>query len=289
MATATVAAPAARTAQATPIWWPLKAWFFAEVLFGLGSIGSIFFQPDKTETGWAWKIDSVVTAAILGSFYLASAVVFLFPLFARQWQHVRAVVLPAAVFSSFMLAATFLHWDKFFVGTLPFNLWFASYILPPPIFGFLYWWHQQRSAPPGTGVTVPLPGWVRSFLLANGILITLIAVVGFFFPVILRTIDPWPFTDLTARAFCGWLTAVGLGQITMWRENDWPRIKITTGMFLLLPLTLLVQMFRYYEQVSWLNPFVWFLILDTAILALALGYLWAVDGGGPVRRPAVAG
>jgi hypothetical protein len=57
---------------------------------------------------------------------------------------IRIMILPTALFSTIQLAATFLHWDKFTIGSTPFYVWFASYLLPPPIFIAAYLWHQRK-------------------------------------------------------------------------------------------------------------------------------------------------
>ena len=122
------------TSQGTAITLPLRAWLVVEVLFGVAAVLAIGIAPGNTETNFAWPIKPVVMAAVLGGFYITSAPLFLFPLFAKRWEMIRVMILPAVLFSSLQLVATILHWDKFSVGTIPFYVWFASYILPPPIF-----------------------------------------------------------------------------------------------------------------------------------------------------------
>src|SRR5690349_14772915 len=131
---------------ATPIARPLRAWIAVEVGFGLLAILSIARAPERTATNFAWPIKPDVMAAALGAFYLASALLFVPVLFARSWQEIRATILPTVAFTTAMLVTTFLHWDKFSVGTAPFYVWFASYLLPPPILVALYWWHEHRAA-----------------------------------------------------------------------------------------------------------------------------------------------
>src|SRR5205814_2060470 len=108
----------------TPIPWALRAWLVVEVLFGLGAIASVGLSPADTRSNFAWPIQPVVTAAVLGAFYFATAPILVLALFARVWESVRVIVLPAIAFTTVELLATFLHWDKFSVGTLPFYVWF---------------------------------------------------------------------------------------------------------------------------------------------------------------------
>ena len=129
----------------TPIAWPLRLWFAVEVFFGVGAVLSIALNPAATRTNFAWPVQPVVMAAVLGAYYIASALLFLLPLFARRWEMIRVMILPTALFSTAELLATVLHWSKFSVGTVPFTAWLLSYLLPPPIFFGFYLWQERRA------------------------------------------------------------------------------------------------------------------------------------------------
>ncbi|MEY2477775.1 MAG: hypothetical protein QOG87_3090 [Actinomycetota bacterium] len=263
----------------TPIRWPLRAWLAVEVVFGLAAISSIFLRPQDTATNFAWPIKPDVMAATLGAFYLASAFIFVLPLFARTWQQVRVMVLPAAAFCTAMLVATFLHWDKFSTDTFPFYLWFASYLLPPPIFVGLYLWHQRDAAPVGTGVEEPIPRWVRALFLANGLVLAAIAAVGFAVPSVLSDRAPWPMTPLTTRTLCGWLVPVALLQLSLVWEGDWRRARVASVMLVVLPVTLAIQLARFSDQVNWGTVSLWVFLADVVVVALICLFLWATAGG----------
>jgi hypothetical protein len=256
----------------TPIWWPLRIWMGVEVAFGLAAIGAIFLRPQDTQENFAWPIQPVVMAAFLGGFYFASAFLFVPAMFARTWQEVRAIIIPAAVFTTVMLVATVLHWDRFSVGTFPFYVWIASYLLPPPIFAVLYLWHQRRSSPVGSEIASSLPAWVRNFLGTNGLVLTALAALMFVLPSLLQKIGPWDFTPLTVRTLCGWLMAVGLLQFWMSRENDWDRVKLPSAMLMLLPAALIFQLLRFRDQVVWANAGLWVFLADLAVVAVILPF-----------------
>jgi hypothetical protein len=271
----------------TPIRLPLRVWMAVEVLFGLAAISTVFLRPEDTPDSFAWPIQPVVMAAVLGAFYLASALLFVLPLFARIWQTVRVMVLPSAGFSTAMLLATFLHWDKFSVGTFPFVLWFASYVLPPPIFVALYVWHQRRAAPVGAGIEVPVVPWARMLFRVNGGVVTSLALIGFAAPGLVADVAPWDVTPLTSRALCGWLLAVGLLQVSMAAEGDWRRARLATAMLIVLPPAIVVQLGRFADQVDWGSPSLWVLLADSSVVAGICGFLWAADGAAQrVVRPA---
>jgi hypothetical protein len=249
-----------------------------QVFFGLAAILTIFLNPQDSATNFAWPIKPDVMAATLGAFYLASAIIFILPLFARFWQSVRVMVIPTAVFSLAMLLATFIHWDKFSVGATPFYVWLASYLLPPPIFAVLFWWHQRRSAPIGSQLRQPLPAGIRRFLQVNGLGTAALAVLIFIIPSLLIQIGPWSFTPLTARTLCGWLIGIGSMQGWMAWEQDWARVKLGSPMLMILPFALFFQLARFGAEVQWGNPALWILLVDVSLTALICFYLWLTAG-----------
>lgn len=257
-----------------PVAWWLRAWMVVEIGFGLAAISSIFLKPGNTATNFAWPIPATVMAATLGAFYFASALLFVLPLFERRWANVRVMILPTAVFATTMCVTTFLHWSKFSLGTLPFNVWLASYVLPPPIFAAAYVWHQRRALPVGQAIHEPLPSAARAFLRFNGLAVVAAALTLYAVPSLLVPRGPWPLTPLTLRALCSWLIGVGLLQVWMAWENDWRRVRLATAMLLLLPPALFLQLARFGAEVDWTNAALWLLVADLTAAGLVAVSLW---------------
>lgn len=244
--------------RGTPISWPLRAWLAVEVLFGVAAISTIGVAPADSASNFAWPIQPVVMAAMLGAFYISSAPLFLLPLFARRWEMIRAMVLPSALFCTVQLAATLLHWDKFSVGTTPFYVWFASYLLPPPIFVAAYLWQQRQARAHAAVANDPLPAWLRRLFVIVGGGLSLAAVAIFLAPALVIPLFPWQLTPLTARSLSGWLLSVGTLQLSLARENSLARSLLSTPMLIVLLPALLAQIARYADQVSWASPLLWF-------------------------------
>lgn len=257
--------------QGSPIALPLRIWLAVEVLFGIGAVAAIGLSPAETETNFAWPIQPVVMAAVLGAFYASSALLFLLPFFAKRWEMIRVMILPAAIFCTVQLIATFLHWDKFSVGITPFYVWFASYLLPPFIFVAAYLWHQRRAKIQEPDQ--PLPAGLHRFLLIWGCLLAIGALLIFLFPTLLIPNFPWQLTPLTARSLSGWIMLLGVILLSMVRENDKARIRFGTPFLILLLPTLLIQMARYADQVNWANPTLWFGLLLAAVMGACGLYL----------------
>jgi len=265
-------------AKTLPVWWPLRAWLGVEALFGLGASLAIFLDPGGSLANFAWPIKPDVMAATLGAFYLASLFSLAPSVFITLWQNVRVIVLPGAIFTTVLLLATVLHWDRF-TASLPFYIWLASYVLPPPIFAAMYWWHQCRSRPVGADVEHPLPGALRAFLFVNGVALTAFAAVAFVVPSILQQIAPWTFTPLTTRVFSGFIVLVGLFQVGMAWENDLIRARIAAPMLVAFPFAIAIQLARFSAEVRWTNIALWVFLIDIILIALVCLAVWMQASG----------
>jgi hypothetical protein len=240
------------TARSTSIGWPLRFWFVVELFFALSATSSVAVHPAETATRFAWTIQPAVMAALFGAFYVALAPVVVLALFARRWESVRVFVIPGMLFTFTQLVVTFLHWGRFAHGTLPFQIWFASYLLPPPVFLGCYVW-QQRRAGPVTPET-PLPRWQRITLVILGGAVTLEALTGLFHPAWISSSAPWKITPLNARALGGYLLLLGTLMLSMARENDRDRARFVSPFLILLLPVAAFQVSRFSDQVDWSHP-----------------------------------
>lgn len=263
----------------TPVRWPLRVWLAVEIFFGVTAIFTIFLHPQRTADNFAWPIKPNVMAAALGAFYLSASVLFVIAIFAKKWQTVRVIAIPTALFAAVMLLTTFLHWNKFAVGSTAFNIWFASYVLPPPVFVALYLWQQRSAAPVGVDIGQPMPRAAQVYFRVNGVVTLVAAVVLYVFPSLLIAVAPWQFTPLTVRALCGWLVGVGAMQVWMAWEADRSRARLATAMLVMLPLALIFQLLRFRAEVDWANVPLWALLVDLLAVALFSVTLWKTNPG----------
>jgi hypothetical protein len=259
------------TQPGTPITWPLRAWLFVEVLFSVGAILTIALDPVHTRERFAWNVEPVVMAAVLGAYYIAAGVVTLLPVFARRWEMIRVMILPTVLFTGIELLATLLHWDKFSVGTPGFTIWFLSYLLPPPILLGLYLWHERRTRQSTKAIALdPLAPEVRRTLLHIGGLTTLLSILIFILPQAFLAFAPWQVTALSARVFAGFLLAPGTLMLSMARENDRSRVLVGTPLLILMFPAVTLQIARFSDQVDFANTAL-FLIYGIMLMAFVIG------------------
>jgi hypothetical protein len=256
---------------------PLRIWIGIEVIFGLLSLVTISLTPQDTASHFAWPIRPVATAALLGGFYIAAASFYVLALFARRWENIRVFVIASILFSSTELLATVIHWDRFSVGTTPFNVWFVSYLLPPALFTAFYYWHQQRAAPFPRRGDEPLPPALRTGMAALGGALALFALIAFVLPATLIAIAPWQFSPLTARALSGWILATGVLLLSCARENDRTRCRLISPFFVLLLPAIVLELYRFPAGVNWSHPTI-YAGLALLVVVFAIGaYLFRGD------------
>jgi hypothetical protein len=88
-----------------------------------------------------------------------------------------------------------------------------------------------------------VPAWAKGFLLIQGIVITALAVLLFFFPSFMTTIWPWKVTPVLAQMYSGPLLAYGLGSLLFSREDKWLGIRaILPAMFVFTAGTVIVSL-----------------------------------------------
>lgn len=250
----------------TRIAWPLRTWLFVEIGFGLAAMATIALNPADSATNFAWPIKPTVTAALLGAFYFSSAWVFVLAAFARRWEDIRVMMLPAVFFTAAELLATFLHWDKFSVGTGPFWVWFASYLLPPPILLGCWMWQRKRQV--ALPSTQPLATPLRVLMIALGTVLVGEGVIAFIRPDILIGSAPWQLTPLTTRALCGWLIALGTMLISAGMAGDRKRTRVLAPFFVLLLPAVAFEVSRFATEVDWTH---WRVFGNGAVLLIVFG------------------
>lgn len=262
----------------TPVGWPLRLWFVVEVAFGLAALATLVRFPAETATRFAWPVEPVVMVAVLAGLYAAMTPVLVLAALTRHWENVRVLVPVAIAFTGAELLATVVHLDRFTVGTLPFWVWLASYLLPPPIFLATWVWQQRRSTT-GPGDR-PLPRGLRVFLFVAGVLVAAEALVTLAHPPYLTAAFPFALTPLNARVLAGWLLAVGVLLVAVARENDHARVRVAAPLLVLLLPALTVSVAGHADQVDLTHPRIWGNAALLAVLAACGLYLLLA------RRPA---
>jgi hypothetical protein len=181
----------------------------------------LFFFPDLTGERFAWAIKPHMTSLFIGAGYLGGSWLFINTIFGKRWHRIQGGFLAITTFTWFMLAATFLHWERFSIGKLGFTLWLILYIVTPFLVPAL--WMYNRRTDSGQSeesdlVNAPAVRWVTRLF---GTVALVSALTGFLVPGFFIRIWPWTLTPLTARVMAGWISLLGVGAFSMAADSRW--------------------------------------------------------------------
>jgi hypothetical protein len=201
-----------------------------------------FFAPQFLASMFTWVVLPPLHARFVGVIYLFGAVFMAGCLAARTQAEARWAVQLIGVWTGMLLIISLLNLDAFDFTQLPVWIWFISYITYP-IISIWMTWRQPRPQPAAALPGPSVPAWAKGFLLIQGIVITALAVLLFFFPSFMTTIWPWKVTPVLAQMYSGPLLAYGLGSLLFSREDKWLGIRaILPAMFVFTAGTVIVSL-----------------------------------------------
>ncbi len=244
---------------------------------------ALFVFSTRTAEWFAWTIDVPLTAAVLGSAYLASGVVEATSSRARAWADARVAVPGVFVFTALTLVVTLVHLERFHLQpslaahTRAIALaWIAIYVIVPVAMAVL-WVRQQRLPGADPPPSTPLPPWLRGAVTLSAAGLLAYGTALLLLPEQAGAAWPWPQTPLTARATGAWLVGLGVTAAQVVLEGDARRARpVAAGGVTLVALTV-VSLLRFPDAVEWGSTAAWLLIaalsawaaISAAILALA--------------------
>ena len=191
-----------------------RVFYVAAVLVFLAGV-QLFVFPLRTDTYFAWTINSPMTAVFLGASYWSALGLELVAARATEWRHAR-IALPAVfVFTLTTLVVTLVHVDLFHFGTQhPTNTrlvtwaWLFVYALVPVL--MFYALVRQRGSSTAIETASGLPAIVRLTLVGLTIVLVSLGAALLIAPEWADGAWPWTLTPLTARAIGAWLLGLGI-------------------------------------------------------------------------------
>ncbi len=237
----------------------------------------LFFFPEESGERFAYKITPSVMAAYVGAGYLGGAYLFAHVLFGKCWHRVALGFPPVTAFTISMLLVTFLHWNRYSIDDLPFQLWLGLYLVTPVLVPAL--WLYNR----GTDPRLPEPGDVEvahAFRIAVrlfGLAMAAIVVAGFIRPGALIAFWPWPLSDLTARLLSGWGALLAVANIYISFESRWSAWRVGVESIALWHALFLVAAFMNPQDFDGGRLANWYVISVIAVLVLMAIAYWAME------------
>lgn len=192
----------------------------------------LYLAPTRTDLLFSWTVNPPMTAAFLGSGYLAAFVIELTSAREASWTRARIAVPAVLMFTTMTLIATLLHIGKFHFGSefqlitrLITYVWLVVYAVVPFVMAVLWFLQLRGGGGPDPAPRVPMPKWSRNVFLFQGVVLLAMGVALFFFPTLTKDAAwPWALSALTARAIGAWCLGNGLLFVHISRDGDYWRV-----------------------------------------------------------------
>jgi uncharacterized membrane protein len=228
--------------------------------FLLAAFYILYLHPETSGERFAWEIKPAMMAGFMGAGYLAGAYFFLNVVIGRTWHRVTTVFPAIIAFTTGMLLATIIHWERFDIRHPPFQAWLALYIITPFLVSGLWLYNRQTDPITPEAEDLIVPDMVRLGVRVIGAILTLIAIVSFLTPQLFIQIWPWDLTPLTARVVSGWIFLLGIGSLFLSPERRWSSWRIVAETLGIWEILILIAGFIHPQDLNpgWLN---WLFVL----------------------------
>ncbi len=229
-----------------------------------------YFVPARVNKALPWLVQPLCSR-FLGAMYLSGATFMLGCLFAHRWAEVRVVVPMIAIWTGMLLVVSLLHLGAFDYARPQTWVWFVAYVVFPLIALWLTWRHRRDA----TDLSLPgqaLSAWVRHYLLAQGSVLTLLAVTLLLAPGALAPSWPWRVSAVMVQLYSAPFLAYGLGSLALARQRSWPEIRVAVpAMFVFAVGVLLASLIHHtLFSAGELGDWFWFAGFTTATATLGL-------------------
>ena len=231
------------------------------------------FNPAYLASIFTWLELPPLHARFVGAIYAFGAVFMAGCLVARYQAEVRWAVQLIGIWTGMLFIISLLNLGAFEMNLPPVQIWFASYIIYP-IISLWMTLQQPHLMKAGDLPGAALAGWAKGFLLVQGILFSLLAVLLFFAPAFMSMLWPWKVTPVLAQMYAGPLLSYGLGSLLFSRQEKWLGVRaILPGMLVFTTTTVIISFIHIglfsLSEIADLFWFGWFIgsLLILAILS----------------------
>jgi len=231
--------------------------------------------PGATDVYWSWQIRPEMSAVWVGAGYTFGAMAITTMLVVGRWSASVVAVVGTWPFSIAMLAATLLHLDRFFLGTIQFYIWMLIYLALPLGLPVIFWLNRRRD--PGVQPTdMLLPRWLRTVLVVAGAVVGLLGLLLFFSPGTAASFWPWQLTPLMSRVIAGWLIFLSTGAMCALFEQRYIAYRyFLPSAVLWFAILLVASLFHLNDFDSGrLTTPIYFVAVGAVILSLGLMFLY---------------
>ncbi len=232
--------------------------------------------PTRTEQLFAWTIAPEMTPLMMGAGYGTGVYFFYRVATIDEWHRVAAIFPGIAVFTWFMAAATFLHWENFNHSHVTFYFWTILYVVSPALIPGI--WLVNRRTDPRERIreSLEMPQWLRWGAAVSGVLITLTSAVFFVVPEVMIANWPWTVSPLTTRILLGWFALFGVVNLMVSFDRRWSAARILAHSQVIGFSLVLLAAVRAWANFDTANPYALPLVGGIAMYLLVIVVVYVV-------------
>lgn len=174
-------------------------------------------------------------ARFLGAMYLSAFVLLLGGFLKNRWSEIVVVPVMTAIWTGGIFVVSMLHLELFDFSTAQTWIWFVAYAIYPLIAVRLVAAHRDqlrfepgREATPDVvrSIRSPIPSWARGYLLAQGVVLIVLADVLLIKPDTMVEVWPWPITVPLAQLYAAPFLSFGIGSLVLSRVPTWRQLRV---------------------------------------------------------------
>ena len=212
-----------------------------------------FFIPEHVDKAIPWLVPPL-HARIIGAIYLSGVVLMGGSMLARHLEEVQVSNIMVSIWTGALFVISLFYLSEFDFSRGPVWFWFAAYIAYPLI-GFWYAWTNRNTHNESTRPS--LPAWIRTALLIQGVILTILALALLLAPEFMLTIWPWKVTRMLIQIYSGPFLAFGIGSLLLSRQRTWSALRIVVSGFFVLAIGVLIASTIHRSLFSSANPATW--------------------------------
>jgi hypothetical protein len=179
-----------------------------------------YFLPDQVDKAIPWLVPPL-HARFLGAMYLSGTTFMIAGILAQFYAEVKVMIRTILIWTGMLFVVSLFYLNEFDYSRTQVWIWFGAYIVYPLIALWLMW--QDRNLQDRLTDSA-LPAWVRSYLLVQGGLVTLLALALLLAPEFMVSAWPWKITRLLAQIYSAPFLAYGLCSLLSSRLQTWAEI-----------------------------------------------------------------
>ncbi|MBL8098106.1 MAG: hypothetical protein JNK81_02945 [Anaerolineales bacterium] len=247
----------------------IKIYFVAVGLLALWVGVWGYFIPTKVDQAIPWLVPPL-HARFLGAMYLSGTAFMIAGIFSGKYFEVKIMVPMIAIWTGMLFIVSLFYLGEFDYSRTQVWIWFAAYFIYPAIAIWLAWTHRNLNE---KGIGSSIPTWMKTYLLIQGILVTLLALALLFFSTIMVNNWPWKITPLLAQIYSAPFLSYGIGSLLISRLERWDEVRVVLIGTLVFALGVFIASLIHRDLFSFANISAWVWFGGFFIASLMLGWM----------------